>query len=432
MFNCACYAEEEPLRSEIIAEAREAVTRLSRHPSLAVWNGCNENLWGYQDWNWKIPLGEETWGAGYYFDLLPAIVSELDPGRPYLPGSPYSFSDQNHPLDPAHGTTHIWDVWNERDYTGYRDYSPRFCSEFGFQGPPTWATLTRAIHDEPLAPDSPGMLAHEKAVDGLGKLNRGLLAHLPPPANFADWHWATSLNQARAIAFGVEHFRSLSPLCRGAIVWQLNDCWPVTSWSAVDGDGRRKPMWYALRRGYRDRLLTFQPRNDKLAMVAVNDSAQTWTESLVISRRRFDGTVIAKTTVPLDVAPRSALTVELPTDVATAQDPNSEVLAAHCPTTQAWWHFVEDIDAALPEAELDAQVEPVPGGYRLAVTARTMVRDLAVLIDRVDPHAVVDDMLVTLLPQETARFEIRSTATLTAAQLTDPLVLRCANQLVAR
>jgi beta-mannosidase len=112
-FNCACYAEEEPLRGEIVAEAREAVTRLSCHPSLVLWNGCNENLWGYEDWNWKKPLGDRTWGAGYYFDLLPSIITELDPTRAYLPGSPYSMSRTRHPLDPAHGTTHIWEVWND-------------------------------------------------------------------------------------------------------------------------------------------------------------------------------------------------------------------------------------------------------------------------------------------------------------------------------
>ena len=79
-----------------------------------------------------------------------------------------------HPNDPSHGPMHIWDVWNERDYSAYLDYTPRFVSEFGFQGPPAWSTLTRAVHDEPLAPDSPGMLAHQKAEDGNGKLARGL------------------------------------------------------------------------------------------------------------------------------------------------------------------------------------------------------------------------------------------------------------------
>src|SRR3954469_3090891 len=87
--------------------------------------------------------------------------------------------------------------------------------------------------------------------------------HRPPPSQpsgMQDFHWAMQLNQARAVRFGLEHFRSLAPLCAGAIVWQVNDCWPVTSWAAVDGDGHRKPLWYAIREAYAARLLTIQPR----------------------------------------------------------------------------------------------------------------------------------------------------------------------------
>ena len=109
---CAAYSEEEPLRGEIIAEAREAVTRLSPHPSLAMWNGGNENIWGYHDWGWQEELDGRSWGWEYYSRILPEIVKELDPTRPYCPGSPYSPDPALHPNDPDHGTMHIWDVWN--------------------------------------------------------------------------------------------------------------------------------------------------------------------------------------------------------------------------------------------------------------------------------------------------------------------------------
>jgi beta-mannosidase len=430
LFACAAYAEEEPLREEVIAEAREAVTRLSPHPSLVLWNGCNENIWGHEDWDWKTPLGHRSWGWGYYTQVLPGIVAELDPARLYSPGSPYSMSTAWHPNDPAHGTMHIWDVWNERDYTAYRDYVPRFCAEFGFQGPPAWATLTRAVHDQPLTPTSPGLLVHQKAEDGNGKLVRGLRSHLPEPGSMEDWHWATSLNQARAIAFGVEHFRSWAPVCAGAVVWQLNDCWPVTSWAAIDGDGRRKPMWYALRRSYRDRLLTLQPRDGGLALVAVNDSGQRWKSVVEVSRRSVDGSVLATTTAVLDLEVRAAATIVLPSAVSTPTHPDGELLLAQTGGERAWWHFAEDVDSALPAAELDTRAETVEGGYRVRVTARTLVRDLALLADQVDPAAVVDDMLVTLLPGDTAVFEVRAPAGLDPATFTDPAVLRSANQLL--
>lgn len=429
-FSCAAYAEEEPLRSEIVAEARENVTRLSPHPSLAIWNGGNENIWGHEEWGWKEPLGELTWGWGYYTEVLPAILDELDPTRPYSPGSPFSYRPGVSPNDPAHGTLHIWDVWNERDYTAYRDYEPRFVSEFGFQGPPAWATLTRAVPADDLSPDSATMRVHQKAEDGTAKLARGLVAHLPQPASVDDWHWATSLNQARAVAFGVQHFRSLRPLCMGTLVWQLNDCWPVASWAAIDGDGRRKPLWYALRRSFAPRLFTLQPRDGGLALIAVNDSPDEWREPIEISRRSIDGSVLASVYAPLHVRPGSSVTVPLPPEVATAQDARRELILAEAAVGRAWWHFTEDIDAEPVPPSFQATVDEAAGGYLVRVRAHALVRDLALLADRAEPDAEVDDMLVTLLPGESATFFVRTRARLRPEELTDPLVLRCANQLL--
>ena len=432
LFACAAYAEEEPLRGEVEAEAREAVTRLSPHPSLVLWNGCNENIWGYHDWGWQPELAGRSWGWGYYTELLPAIVAELDPTRPYTPGSPYSFDPERHPNLPEHGTMHVWDVWNQKDYTTYRRYAPRFVAEFGFQGPPTWATLTRAVHDEPLRPDSPGVLAHQKAADGNGKLARGLAGHLPAPDTFADWHWATSLNQARAVAFGIEHFRSLTPHCMGAIVWQLNDVWPVISWSCVDGDGRCKPLWYALRRSFRDRLLTVQPRDGGLALVAVNDSGEPWCAEVPVSRRDFAGQVLAEHPVRVEVPARGAATYPLPPPVAEPGDPARELILAGTGAGRAYWQFMADVAAALPEPRLSGRVERVASGYRLTVTAGAYVRDLTVLADRVAADAHASDALVTLLPGESATLDIRTAAAVEPESFLDPLVLRSANQLIHR
>jgi beta-mannosidase len=425
-FACAAYAEEEPLRGEVIAEARQAVTRLSQHPSLALWNGGNECVWGYHDWGWPERLAGRSWGLGYYTGVLPRIVAELDPTRPYSPGSPYSFAAGRHPNDPDHGTMHIWDVWNERDYTGYRRYVPRFAAEFGFQGPATWSTLTEAA----ALPDSPALAAHQKAADGAGKLARGLAGHLPQPNGAADWHWATSLNQARAVALGVEHLRSWWPVCAGAVVWQLNDTWPAVSWSAIDSGGRRKPLWYALRRAYRDRLLTLQPRDGELALVAVNDSAQPWQGSAALTRRDLDGTVLAAADLPFLVPARAALPLPVPATLAAPGDARREVLLAQCGADRSWWHFAEDVAADLPPHQVSTSVRAVPGGYRVTVTAAAFVRDLALLADRAAPDAEVDDMLHTLLPGESTEFTVRTSARLTPDQLTGPLVLRSANQLV--
>jgi beta-mannosidase len=430
-FACAFYAEEEPLRAEVEAEARENVTRLIAHPSLALWNGNNENLPAYTDWGWRDSLGGRSWGIGYYNELLPRVVAELDPTRPYAPGSPYSPGDLP-PNDADYGTRHEWDVWNQLDYTHYRDHIPRFCAEFGFQGPPTWATLTRWIRDQPLTPTSPTFLLHEKAEDGNGKLHRGLAPHLPVPAGFEQWHWATQLNQARAVAFGIEHFRSWWPRTAGALVWQLNDCWPATSWAAVDSDERPKPLYYAVKHAFAPRLLTIQPRRGRPTLVVVNDHDKPWTGVVLATRQSFSGEVLADAELLFNVAPRSIAQLDLGDELLEPADPKSEVLVTTTAGTGTHHLFAEDRDLAYDPTPFTATVTPAAGGYRIDVRATSYVRDLALLADKVAPDAVVDDMLVSLPAGETCGFFVRTSTVLgEPSDLVSPGVLCCAN-MVAR
>ena len=399
LFACAAYAEEDPLQSEVEAEARQNITRLSTHPSLALWNGCNENIWGYLEWDWRRQLGDNTWGEGYYLDLLPSLVAELAPGTPYSPGSPFSFTKWAHPNDPRNGTMHIWDVWNSKDYTVYADYEPRFASEFGFQGPPAWSTLAGAVHDEPLEPHGEQMLVHQKADQGNRKLERGLGSHLPQPRSIEEWHWATQLNQARAIRFGIEHFRSLWPLNTGSIVWQLNDDWPVISWAALDYFGHRKPLWHALKQAYADRLLTIQPRDGVPTLVAHNDSSERWMATAAISRTALDGTELATQNVEIDLEPRGIVLVPLESEVLNVTDATGQFVQAHSSgANPAFWYFVEDPELALEPATsaLDVAVDSIDGGATVTVRARSLVKDLILQADRLHPQASVDTGLVTL------------------------------------
>ncbi|MDH2430220.1 glycoside hydrolase family 2 protein [Sphaerisporangium sp. TRM90804] len=425
-FACAAYPEEEPFASEVEAEARENVARLAPHPSLVLWNGNNENLEGFADWGWREKLEGRTWGEGFYFGLLPRVVAELDPTRPYWPGSPYSGAPELPPNDPSAGTVHIWDVWNREDYLAYGAYRPRYVAEFGFQGPPAYATLRRALTDDPLTPGSPGMAHHQKAADGSAKLLRGLGDHLPAPAPaaFDDWHYLTQLNQARAVAFGIEHFRSQAPHCMGTVVWQLNDCWPVVSWAAVDGDARRKPLWYALRRVYADRLLVVHDKT----VVVVNDGAAEWSGELSVTRRSLDGEPLAEGVFPVAVPARGTVAVPLPEALAVAGERTRELLTVRLGGESALRFYAEDTEVAFPEARFEASAVPVPGGAEVTVTARTVVRELALFPDRLDPAAEVDDMLVTLLPGEAVTFRVRAPEGLDLAALVAYPVLRCVNE----
>ncbi|MGQ4511584.1 glycosyl hydrolase 2 galactose-binding domain-containing protein [Streptomyces sp. DW26H14] len=409
LFACAPYPEEQPIRGEVEAEARENVARLMPHPSLVLWNGNNENLWGFRLWDWDKELAGDSWGEGYYLGLLPRVVADTDPTRAYWAGSPWSGSWDHHPNDPAHGVIHSWDVWNTTDYTDYLNDVPRFVAEFGWQGPPAYATLRRALPGGELVADSPEMLHHQKADDGLGKLERGLARHFAVPAadDFDRWHYLMQVNQARAVATGVEHWRSHWPVCAGAIVWQLNDCWPVTSWAAVDGDARLKPLWYELRRLYADRLLTIQRRDGAPVLVAVNQSRSGWDPEVRLRRMSVGGEVLAEARVRLAAGARRVARAAVPDGLLPGPGSRTEYLVADADGQRALHFPVRDLEFAYPEPSYDVAVAELPDGAAgVTVTARTLVRDLLLQADRLSPEAAADRGLFTLLPGESATIRV--------------------------
>jgi beta-mannosidase len=437
---CAAYSEEQPLRGEIEAELREHAVRLAWHPSLVHWNGSNENVEGYYHWGWKDVLPEGTgWGLAYYTEILPGILAELDPTRSYTPSSPYSRGALDQPRHPDHGTVHNWVVWaseEDNDYVHYRDTDPRFAAEFGFQGPASWATVERAVSERPLREDSPAMLSHQKALRGQEKLVAGYRPHFPDPVGFADFHLTTSLNQARALRVGIGHYRSLWPHCTGTIIWQLNDCWPVTSWAAVDGDGRRKLLWYAMRDLYAPRLLTVQPRPEGLAAALGNDTDEGLEGALRLRRVDREGAVLAEESLPVRVDPRGSVLVPLPSALACADDPAREALLLEGPGVRAVHWFAEDRELDLDPSALEVRADAVAedGAVVLTLRAGSLVRDAVVVADRVHPSAVADRQMLDLLPGESATVRVTAAPGVVlepSAFLADGVV-RSVNDLVAR
>lgn len=410
LFACAAYPEEQPLRGEIEAEGRDNVVRLMPHPSLVLWNGNNENLWGFRDWDWEPGLAGDSWGEGYYLGLLPRLVAELDPTRHYAAGSPWSGSWDHHPNDPDHGTYHSWEVWNRQDYAEYRANVPRFVAEFGWQAPPAMATLRRTLPNEVLAPDSPGMLHHQKAEDGNGKLNRGVARHFTlPEGDFDRWHYLTQVVQARAVAAGIEHWRSHWPTCAGTVVWQLNDCWPVSSWAAIDGDGRLKPLHHELRRVYADRLLTLQPGDEGLVLAAINQAPTEWRTTVVLRRLEADGATVSQGTHEVTVAARSVVRLPVPAELVPDERSAKEFLVADADGLRATHFPVPDKEFAYAQPSYAVEVETVTGSegkVDIVVDAHTLVRDLLLQVDRLSPSAAADRGLTTLLPGEQVRIRV--------------------------
>jgi beta-mannosidase len=254
------------------------------------------------------------------------------------------------------------------------------------------------------------------------------------------------LNQARALKTGVEWFRSRQPVCMGTLYWQLNDCYPVVSWSAIDSNGLLKPLWYATRRFYAPRLLTLQPegiitdpprtvgarpttRFDAMVLFANNDSDEPWRGDVLVRRLDFDGNELGRTMVPIDVPARTnGRAAVLPVGVASPRNRSREFIVATFEDLQATWFFASDRDLAYPAPRFESKLESSNGEHRLTIHAPVLLRDIVINIDRIDPLATISDNVVTILPGESFTFTVRSDTPLTRDQLTSPPVFQCANR----
>jgi beta-mannosidase len=279
MFANGLYPGDAEFLASVRAEARDQVRRLRNHPSVALWCGNNEIEEGWVNWGWQESLGygpEETRAARAAYDalfhgVLPGVVEEMDPQRRYWPSSPSI--GWGHPESLEQGDSHYWGVWWGREpFRVYAEKLPRFASEFGFQGYPHMATVEGFAEIGELGLDSPVMRAHQKHPTGVETIRLYLERELGPlltdrllaragwmgggeggsavtRAGLRDFILASQLLQARGMAVALEAHR-MSPRTMGTLFWQLNDTWPVASWSSVDHFGRRKGLHYTARSAF--------------------------------------------------------------------------------------------------------------------------------------------------------------------------------------
>ncbi|MGC9038193.1 MAG: beta-mannosidase [Roseiflexus sp.] len=277
MFACGIYPAPGWFRDSVRAEAEAQVRRLRHHPCLALWCGNNEDYQiaaatGRYDPNLTPEENADRFPARLIYErLLPDICAVLDPTRPYWPGSPYGGADGS---DQTFGDRHTWDVWHGRvaPYQEYVAYHGRFVSEFGMQAFPDRATIEAFAPPAERYPQSRTLDHHNKAADGPRRLAVYLSDNVRIPSDLDGYIYATQLVQAEALAMAIRSWRRRwgGPgryATAGALVWQLNDCWPVNSWSLIDYYRRAKPALYAVRRA-------LAPIAPGLARTA--DSAELW------------------------------------------------------------------------------------------------------------------------------------------------------------
>jgi beta-mannosidase len=282
IFACGIYPEDDDFAANVRAEAIENVRRLRHRASLALWCGNNEMEQGWVDWKWNEPSAPEVQRlkAGYdrmFHHLLPEVVAAEDPDRPYWPSSASSGIPFADPNSQQRGDTHYWDVWHGRKpFSAYRQQFPRFMSEFGFQALPPYKTVQTYAAPKDQNMTSYIMEHHQRSGSGNGLMVSQMTDTFRMPKDFQSLVYLSMLLQAEGIRYGVEHWRRHRDRVSGTLIWQLNDCWPVASWSSIDYFGRWKALHYAARKFYAPILLSVEDEGERMGVFLTNDSNSAW------------------------------------------------------------------------------------------------------------------------------------------------------------
>ncbi|MCX7027640.1 MAG: glycoside hydrolase family 2 protein [Spirochaetes bacterium] len=318
MFSCALYPSSLDFLAKVEEEVRHQVKRLASHPSLALWCGNNEAL-GAITWYEESRKSPARYIVDYdrlTAGVLGRVIHELDPGRLFWPSSPSAgpddFSDNWH--SDERGDMHFWQVWHEgRPFSDYLSVQPRFCSEFGFQSFPSLRTIKNFAPASGLNVTSPAMEGHQRHPKGNSLIMDTMLRYFRMPKDFPSTLYLSQVQQALAIKTAVEYWRTNRPRCSGALYWQLNDVWPVTSWSSLEYDGSWKLLQYEAKRFYDSRLLAFCAVKEGLELRAANDADLPWKGEYRIGFRDFDGRLVSSLSGPAVVdAESSALFCSIP------------------------------------------------------------------------------------------------------------------------
>jgi beta-mannosidase len=280
IFSCSVYPLNDPIFLENVRqEVVENIRRLRHRASLALWCGNNEMEEGWADWQWDVPTLQDLKAAydRFFHQLLPAWRQAEDPDRAYWPSSPSSNTPFIDPNGQRQGDTHYWDVWHGRKpFTAYRSQFPRFMSEFGFQALPPLATIATYAGEADWNMTSYMMEQHQKNASGNALMVAQMLDTFRLPKDFAALVYLSMVLQAEGIRYGVEHWRRYPQRVAGILYWQLNDCWPVASWSSLDYFGRWKALHYAARRFYAPLLLSIEDTPPVQVVYVTNDALEPW------------------------------------------------------------------------------------------------------------------------------------------------------------
>jgi beta-mannosidase len=411
----------------IEAEADDQVRRLRNHPSIVVWCGNNETEVAF-GWKGRDALPADVrlqmWQdyLTEFSGILPRVVARLDSETPYWPSSPSSdyeaLSDHY-----QSGDAHIWDVWHGRvPFSTYETHHARFVTEYGFQSFPEMKTIDEFTEPEDRTGIfTPAMLAHQKNDEGNAIIHDYLLKDYSEPKDFASFLYVSQVLQAEGIKIGAEHFRRSRPETMGSIFWQLNDCWPVASWSSIDYYGRWKALQYYARRFYAPILVSPHVEDGALKVYIVSDKTEANSATLRVRLMDFDGKVLLEDSHAVDVTPlTSKVYLDWPLQKlaqAGAADTSrvlvvADLVAGGAQISRNLVYLAPTKAIHLKPAVLKVVTTGGSGSYKIQITSPVLARSVYISSDNLELK--LSDNYFDVLPGETVEITATNAVSLDA------------------
>ena len=431
MFGCSLYPGDQAFLDNVRQEAIDSVKRLRNHPSIVIWNGNNEIESGWFHWGWKDQLPAKLWDdyLKLFYGVLPEVCSALDPSRPYWPSSPSSNLEDDNESQKM-GDLHYWQVWHASlPFSEYEKQSPRFMSEYGFQSFPQIETVNTytvpADHDI----KSPVMMSHQRHPRGNQLIREYMLREYPEPKDFESFLYVSQVLQAEGIKIGAEHLRRIMPHNMGSLYWQINDCWPVASWSSIDYTGRWKALQYYARRFYSEILVSPHEENGNINVFVVSDRVQPAAAQLNLSLLDFDGNKLWGQQHDIEIAPltsKSYFTIPIDKLVA-GKDPKrvflfTEVLVGGKRVSMNEHFFKPYKDLAAPRPQIKTDIVPGRGGFNVTLSADKFAR--AVYLSAPGSVGSFTDNYFDLIPGQQVEVKFRAGARVTLSDFRSRLKVR--------
>lgn len=367
---CVVYPADATYLDNIAAELRHQIRRLRDHASIALWCGDNE-CYGGAKWMGGGDKAKEDLYCGDWLKrskFKGQIVAECDPTRAYWPSSPCCGPGDYCEgwKEDSKGDMHNWTVWHDNQpFDSYYRSRPRFCSEFGYQSFPSMEIAETFARYEDIVAHAPNFEWHQKNDGGNRRIRETMARYFSPPKDVESELLLSQFQQGMAMKMACDGWRAQRPRCMGTLIWQLNDDWPVASWSMIEYGGKWKPVHYLARRFYAPISVVAQPtvvdvptEGEKQTVdvkrgriTVLNDTNEVLKGDVVAEYWSYDGQIVKSERLPVEVPPDSVK------DAGMFQAVDDTFLVMNFKGVQNDWHFGYYKEQPLADAHVDVKID---------------------------------------------------------------------------